>query len=98
MTEEFGKRFDTVINSIRTERLKQIKKGYDFDHDDSHDDGSIITSNWGALSRLLSASQVGDKHVNYDHLLIQSASMICAELERIDRRLDKQIRDGTCDE
>lgn len=79
----------TAIIDVANERKRQIDAGYDDAHDDAHSQGQIIREPWGALGRLNAASRAivrADFPVEtLRNLLVQSAAMIVAEIERLDR-------------
>jgi hypothetical protein len=95
MTDAFG---DSVLGDIADRRAKQIAKGYDAAHDDEHTDGSIkraaaayLTGNvsrywpWSADS-----FTPGDERDN----LLDAATLIVAEIERMDRAMRKIAGDA----
>lgn len=75
-----------IMQEIEAERRRQIAKGYDAAHDDNHDGGEIILAQrWGAMARLGDAACMITYSTNGRAMLIETAAMIVAEVERIDR-------------
>ncbi|NEI60969.1 hypothetical protein [Rhizobium leguminosarum] len=75
-----------AIHAIAAERERQVAKGYDAAHDDTHAGGEIIWSEWGAVARIndaLHTSSGSTEH--YTRLLTQAAAQIAAEIERVER-------------
>ncbi len=85
---------ELVLEDISVERVKQITKGFSFEHDDKQDDRSLAL----CAQKILSLLDLGDRdswtqnrafHVaethDYRQCLIVAAAMITAELERVDR-------------
>lgn len=69
-----------ITHEILARRRAQIAKGYDAAHDDEHRAGEIISDPaWGARARLASPDRAA---------LVDAATMIVAEIERLDRAAD----------
>lgn len=92
---EFDKRFQPIADTqmtgalaaIAAERHRQIGKGYDAAHDDSHIGGEIVLSEWGARARIeaaINAGRSGDVAA-YKELLTEAAAQCAAEIERVER-------------
>lgn len=76
-----------AIEAIFAERQRQISKGYDAAHDDSHIGGEIVLSEWGARARIeaaINAGRSGDVAA-YKELLTEAAAQCAAEIERVER-------------
>lgn len=87
---------DNILNEIANERARQIAKGWTPEHDDTHYNRAIA---FGAVAKTLEAC--GDSHGRIywpflptgrnpfnappRRLLIESAAMLVAEIERLDR-------------
>ncbi len=72
---------------ISAERERQIAKGYDASHDDEHNGGEIIMSDWGARARIeaaINAGRSGDGPA-YKELLAEAAAQCVAEIDRVER-------------
>ncbi|WKV16982.1 hypothetical protein [Microcystis phage MJing1] len=79
----------TVYTEIAAERERQIAIGRHAAHDDQHANGELIDPHsndyWGAVPRLRSTSRISQFHPSYRKKLVQSAALIVAELERLNR-------------
>lgn len=78
---------EKIIRRICDHRLTHVAKGYDARHDDEHTSGEIVFDHeWGAVSYLnqRDCRPTGNLIV-YEDLLVEAASLIIAELERIER-------------
>lgn len=79
-----------VLADITAERQRQIAKGYDAAHDDTHTAGAILWRDWGALARIgphaVRALREG-RMDDYRRLLVEAAAQLIAEIERHDRGL-----------
>lgn len=76
-----------ALAAIAAERQRQIAKGYDAAHDDSHKGGEIVLADWGARARIeaaINAGRAGDSPV-YKELLTEAAAQCVAEIERVER-------------
>jgi len=83
---------ESVLAEIEAERHLQIARGYDAAHDDAHADGEIIWDGWGARMRLSLACELKTAGWNddvYRKILRQSAALIVAEMERLERAAGK---------
>lgn len=80
----------TALADINAERQRQIAKGYDAGHDDTHAAGAILWRDWGALARIgphaVRAHREG-RMDDYRRLLVEAAAQVIAEIERLDRNL-----------
>jgi hypothetical protein len=76
-----------ALLDVAAERQRQIAKGYDTAHDDTHIAGELINSLWGALERIYAAQDRGMSGdvVGYKRYLIQATAQIVAEVERVCR-------------
>ncbi len=80
----------SVLDEIRAERAKQVRKGYNAKHDDEHDDGSIavqaaaLADNNHEPHRDLWGLALDHKHRRREQLII-AAALLVAEIERLDR-------------
>jgi len=70
------------------ERQKTVK-GWTSEHDDDHDNGELVHAEWGAMGRLKQAASLIGLYspvpAEARKLLVESAALILAEVERIDR-------------
>jgi hypothetical protein len=74
----------TVVEEIAAERRRQIEKGWTPEHDDGHAYGEIIDHDqWGVVPRLIRAPL--ERPARARRLLVESAALIVAEIERRDR-------------
>jgi hypothetical protein len=76
-----------ALAGIAAERQRQISKGYDDAHDDSHTSGEIVLAEWGVRARIeaaINAGRSGDGPA-YKELLTEAAAQCVAEIDRIDR-------------
>ena len=84
---------DGVCISLLARRAAQIRGGYDAAHDDEHRDGAIVTNaEWGVTARLRKAAdcESTDDPVRREHLVV-AASLLVAEIERIDRARERLL-------
>lgn len=77
---------EEVFKKINKERISQISKGYDSNHDDKHIDGEIA----GYADSYLSEYIIGFDHFNDltsegINILTKAAACIVAEIERLSR-------------
>lgn len=86
----------TIVSELLKERLKQIAKGFDENHDDEHGAGELRQ----AAAHLLSPSHVkwpwednsmSDKTVR--ERFVVAGAFIVAEIERYDRMIEKDRRE-----
>lgn len=87
---------DRAARDVIRERRRQVEMGRDAQHDDKHTEGELLSAGWGAICRLTAAwawlrSGLGDGRRRdvgsrrYRELLVESAALTLAEIERIDR-------------
>lgn len=84
---------ERVCLAVLARRGAQIDRGYDTTHDDEHPDGGIVTNAaWGVAARLSKAAacQNADDPVRREHLIV-AASLLVAEVERIDRARERLL-------
>ncbi len=94
-----------ALEMIHVERARQIQKGYDAAHDDSHGNGEILSAvaeliddvreargNWGMEKWIddLQAHVAVKYGDDYKRRLVIAAAMLAAEIERIDRIESKE--------
>jgi len=79
--------------ALLAERQNQIGLGRDPAHDDSHERGELIWMPWGALNRLVRATQIrrDGPLSEYRRRLVQAGALILAELERLDRAAQNRL-------
>ena len=84
---------ERVCLHLLARRGAQIDRGYDTTHDDEHSDGGIVTNAaWGVAARLSKAAayQNADDPARREHLIV-AASLLVAEVERIDRARKRRL-------
>lgn len=86
---------DRVFLSIMARRCAQIDRGYDATHDDDHGNGDIVSdTEWGAAARLRNASYYKNANdAGRREELVVAASLLVAEIERIDRANIRAMKD-----
>lgn len=104
LLEEAADMIDLIVSpaarDVLAERRRQIEvKGRTAEHDDAHVNGEIISEDWGAIRRMVAASawltsglvKAADAYMRcYRDLLVESAAMVIAEIERIDRAAERE--------
>lgn len=77
----------SILHSIEAERRRQIAAGYDWRHDDSHENGEILTAPWGAIARIEAANRQCMRGwiSPCKTKLIEATALIVAEIQRIAR-------------
>lgn len=79
-----------VLHDINTERERQLLKGFDAQHDDKHGDEQLLYN-----ARCLLSEEPDDWGLFYKHKqdrrrqLVIAATLIVAEIERMDRLQEK---------
>ena len=74
----------TIYEEIARERNRQIHLGFNVEHDDQHSKRELIReSSWGVIERLTRGVSYSNDY--YRSVLIVCATMIVAEIQRIDR-------------
>ena len=84
---------ERVCLHLLARRGAQIDRGYDTTHDDEHSDGGIVThAAWGVAARLSKAAacESADDPTRREHLIV-AASLLVAEIERIDRARERLL-------
>mgnify|MGYP001138684095 CR=1 FL=1 len=91
-----------VIEEVLIERRRQIKvEGFDTAHDDAHTDGSIADAAASfATTRMKLIARLWPKSWNFTwfrfesrrHALIKAATLLVAEIERLDRAAAAKYR------
>lgn len=76
----------SVLAEIAAERQRQIAKGYDADHDDSHSTGTIVHNAYERFRMLGSYPPDAMRR----KALIEMAAMVVAEIERHDRTVNSE--------
>ena len=84
---------DGVCISLLARRATQIDRGYDAAHDDEHWDGAIVTNaEWGVTARLRKAAACDNANAPARREeLVVAASLLVAEIERIDRARERLL-------
>jgi hypothetical protein len=72
-----------TLERIRTERYRQIAKGWTPEHDDHHRVEDMVTL---ARHRLFAASQTAVPLAAKEGLILEAAAILVATLETIERR------------
>lgn len=86
----FGKR-TRAERSIAAERAKQ-RAQFDADHDDAHDDGMLAVVAGDLIASRDDPWGLTAKHDDRERLVV-AAALLVAEIERLDRKAEREIRD-----
>lgn len=83
--------FSQAFRDVGAERRSHIeRRGYDYQHDNAHAAGEMLFSErWGAMVRLDLVRRInvdGADTPEARQLLVESAALIIAEIERRDRK------------